>query len=334
MRRLAILDDVLRISPRLVDWSKVAETYQIQVFDRNLSVPEEAAVELEPFEVICCLRERMSLPRALLEGLPNLKLICVTGPYHRTLDLAAATELGIVVSYTEMRGPLAVTCELSWAHLLALTKNVALEDRRMRAGGWQSTVGMSLTGKVLGLCGLGRVGRQMVQVAKAFDMTVHAWSSNLTAEKAAEAGTVLVSKEDLFRKSDIVSVHLVLSDRSRHTIGAREIAMMKPSAYLINTARGPLVDEEALIAALQEKRIAGAGLDVFHVEPLPPDHPLRKMDNVVVTPHLGFSTEEIYKIFWGDTAENVEAFIAARPIRVLNPDVLGSRALRRTELIS
>lgn len=328
MRKLAILDDVLRISPSLADWSKVKRTFSIDIFDRNLVVPQEAAQSLQPYHAICLLRERMAVPRSLLEALPNLKFIAVTGPYHRTMDLTAATELGIVVSCTVMRGPVTATSELAWAHILALSKKLALEDRRMRSGGWQSTVGTILEGKTLGLVGFGRVGRQMTAVARAFGMRVLAWSQNLTPEEAESGGATCVSKEELFRDSDFLSIHVVLSERSRGLVGAHELGLMKPSACLVNTARGPIIDEPALVKALQEGRIAGAGLDVFELEPLDPKHPLRGLDNVVVTPHLGFSTEEVYRVFYEDTVENLEAYVAGAPIRLLNPEVLDSPRLR------
>jgi D-3-phosphoglycerate dehydrogenase len=327
-RRLAVLDDVLRISPRLADWSKVREAFDIDIFDRNLSPPDEAARHLQPYEGICLLRERMAVPRSLLEQLPKLKFVGVTGPYHRTMDLAAATELGIVVSCTVMRGPVTATSELAWAHMLALSKRLALEDRRMRNGGWQSTVGTLLEGKTLGLVGFGRVGRQMTAVARAFGMDVLAWSPNLTPEDAQSGGAVWASKEDLFRRSDFISIHVVLSERSRGLVGAADLGLMKPTACLVNTARGPIVDEAALLRMLQEGRIAGAGLDVFEHEPLAPDHPLRDLDNVVLTPHLGFSTEEVYRVFYEDTVENLEAYLAGKPIRLLNPEVLDTAQLR------
>lgn len=325
MRRLAVLDDVLGMSPKLANWSEVAEQFSIDIFKKNLAVPEEAAEHLQRYEAICLLRERMALPRSLLERLPNLQFIGVTGPYHRTLDLPAATELGIVVSCTEMRGPLTATSELAWAHILALSKKLALEDRRMRQGSWQSTVGTILAGKTLGLVGLGRVGRQMASVARAFGMEVLAWSQNLKPEEAEMAGAVYASREDLFRMSDYISIHVVLSDRSRHLVGRDDLARMKPSACIVNTARGPIIDESELVAALQAGKIAGAGLDVFEFEPLSIEHPLRTMDNVVLTPHVGFSTEEVYRVFYEDTVENLEAYIAGKPIRLLNPEVLQSK---------
>ena len=263
----------------------------------------------------------MSFPRALIERLPNLKMIAVTGLYNRTLDVAFAIERGIVVSYTELRGSYRkATCELTWGLILSLARHIPLEAENMRKGGWQTTAGFALAGKTLGLIGLGRQGRHMVPVAKAFGMDVIAWSQNLTAAAAAEAGARRVEKNELFSTSDVVSIHLVLGERSRGIVGAPELALMKPDAILVNAARGPLVDEAALIDALRERRIAGAGLDVYATEPLPANHPLRSLPNVVLTPHLGFGVREFFENAYGDTVENIEAFLAGKPIRILTPE--------------
>ena len=336
MRKIAVLDDVLKVSPRMADWSRINREFSVEIFDRNLSVPEEAANKLAGYEVVCFLRERMAAPRSLFERLPNLTLAVATGPYHRTLDLQAATEFGVVVSCgrpfealgDDPKTPTNAAGELAWAHILALSKQLSLEDRRMRQGGWHSTLGTSLEGKTLGLLGLGRLGRRMIGIASAFGMSVIAWSQNLKPEDAERAGAAYVSKDELFARSDFISIHVVLSERTRHLVGEHELSLMKPSAYLVNTARGPIVDEQALLAALQQGNIAGAGLDVFAVEPLPLDHPLRSLDNVVLTPHIGFSTEEVYRHFYEDTVEAIEAYMAGEPIRLLNPEVMNSPALR------
>jgi phosphoglycerate dehydrogenase-like enzyme len=319
--KIAILDDYLHVSQESADWSKLAATCEITVFDRPLAVPDEAAQVLQPFDVISLIRERMPVPRALIERLPNLKMIAVTGLYNRTLDVAAATERGIVVSYTELRGPYRkATSELTWGLMLSVARHIPQEANRMRNGGWQSTVGITLNGRTLGLLGLGRQGRHMIPVAKAFGMNVIAWSQNLTAETAAECGVKRVEKDELFRTSDVLTIHLVLGERSRGLVGARELALMKPTAILVNAARGPIVDERALIDALRERRIAGAGIDVYATEPLPDDHPLRALPNAVLTPHLGYSVREFYEVAYADTVENIEAFVSGKPIRMLTAD--------------
>lgn len=319
--KIAILDDYLHLSGKSADWSKIAQTCDITVFDRPLSVPDEAAQVLKPFDVISLIRERMPVPGALIERLPNLKMIAVTGLYNRTLDVAAAGKRGIVVSYTELRGPYRkATCELTWGLILSLARHIPLEAENMRRGGWQSTAGFTLAGKTLGLLGLGRQGRHMVPIAKAFGMDVIAWSQNLTADAAAGAGARRVEKDELFRTSDVITIHLVLGERSRGVVGRRELALMKPTAILVNPARGALVDEVALVDALMKRRIAGAGLDVYAKEPLPDDHPLRGLPNVVLTPHLGFGVTEFYENAYGDTVENIEAFLAGKPIRILTPE--------------
>ncbi len=323
MTRIAILDDYQRVALAMADWSAVRARAEIEVFDHPLAPGEEAIRILAPFDIVCHVRERMAFPRPLIAVLPQLKFIAITGPNHRTLDLAAATERGIIVSNTTSRGDGAhATPELAIGLMLALTRSIALEDRRMRQGLWQGTLGPVLHGKTLGIVGLGRVGGRVTSLARAFGMTVIAWSPNLTAERSAEAGAARVTKDELFATSDIVSVHLVLGDRSRGSVGARELALMKPGAYLVNTARGPIVDEAALVAALRAKAIAGAALDVYDREPLPADHPLRALDNVVLTPHLGYVSTDTYRVYYGDTVENIIAFLDGRPIRVVNPEAL------------
>ncbi|HTE16286.1 MAG TPA: D-2-hydroxyacid dehydrogenase family protein [Burkholderiales bacterium] len=318
--KIAILNDYLRLSQTSADWSKLAAACEITVFDRAIA-PEQAARALAPFDVICTLRERMPISRALIAQLPNLKMIAITGLYNRTLDVTAASERGIVVSYTELRGSYRkATCELTWGLILSVARHIPFEASKMRQGGWQNTAGFTLFGRTLGLLGLGRQGRYMVPVAKAFGMDVIAWSQNLTAEFAAQHGVRRVDKAALFATSDVLSVHLVLGERTRGLLGARELALMKPSAILVNAARGPIIDENALIAALRERRIAGAGLDVFTHEPLADDSPLRALPNVVLTPHQGHNVQEFFAVAYNDVVENITAFLNGKPIRVLTPE--------------
>jgi D-3-phosphoglycerate dehydrogenase len=322
--KVAVLDDYLRIARRMADWSALEKRCEVVIFDRNLRAPDEAAEALADFDVFCTLRERMAVPRALIERLPKLKFIAITGLKHRTLDIDAATERGVVVSRSTVRDGHWGTPELTWGLILASTRHIAYEDRRMRSGGWQNTVGTVLNGKTLGIVGLGNIGRRVAAFGRAFGMRVVAWSQNLTEEAAAEAGATRVDKDELFRVSDVVTLHVVLSERTRGVVGARELGLMKPTAYLVNTSRGPLIDEAALIAALRENRIGGAAVDVYDEEPLPDDHPLRRLDNLVLTPHLGYYTEETLRPFYEDIVEAVGAFLDGKPIRVVNPEALRS----------
>jgi phosphoglycerate dehydrogenase-like enzyme len=328
--KIAILDDYAGVALSSADWSKLSPDAQVTTFDRHLSA-DEAAGLLAPFDVLCTMRERMALPRTLIERLPNLKLITIVGAGLANLDMAAATEHGVVVCRSDFRNPAMAkvsnaTPELAWGLMIATVRHIAAEDRAMRQGGWQTSVGIILSGRTLGLLGLGRIGKRMAQYAQVFGMETIAWSQNLTAEAASEVGVRRVEKDELFAHADVLSIHLQLSDRSRGLVTARELGLMKPDAYLINTSRGPIVDEVALIAALRQRRIAGAGLDVFDIEPLPRDHPFRSMDNVTITPHLGYDTRETLRVFWGDMPEAISAFAAGAPIRVANPDVLVGKA--------
>ncbi|GAB3035091.1 D-2-hydroxyacid dehydrogenase family protein [Mycobacterium bourgelatii] len=324
MRRVAILDDYAGAALQLADWSPVQSRAEITSFDRHLS-EAEAAEQLRPFDVVCTLRERMAFTRSLIERLPNLKLITIVGRSLPNLDLAAATENGVLVAHSDFAHPRFrsvrdATPEFAWGLLIATVRNLAEEHRRMREGGWQTTTGMTLSGKTLGLVGLGRVGKRMAEYAKAFGMEVIAWSQNLTAETAASVGARRVEKSALFAESDVVSIHVVLSERTRGLVGESEFAAMKPNAYLINTSRGPIVEEEALIEALRTGCIAGAGLDVFDVEPLPRDHPLRSLPNVTLAPHLGYVTREMLSVFYTDTVEAVVAWLDGTPARIANPE--------------
>lgn len=318
--KIAVLNDYLRLSQKSADWSKLAARCDITVFDRAI-VPEDVATVLKPFDILCTLRERMPISRELIAQLPNLKMIAITGLYNRTLDVAAALERGIVVSFTELRGSYRkATSELAWGLILSVARHIPQEAASMRHGGWQNTAGFTLFGRTLGLLGLGRQGRYMVPVAKAFGMDIIAWSRNLTAEFAAQHGVRRVEKEALFAQSDVLSVHLVLGEGTRGMVGARELALMKPSAILVNTARGAIVDETALIAALREGRIAGAGLDVFTQEPLADNSPLRGLPNAVLMPHQGHNVREFYEVAYHDVVENISAFLDGKPIRLLTPE--------------
>jgi phosphoglycerate dehydrogenase-like enzyme len=332
MPLVAILDDYVGSALDLADWSSVQARAEITVFDRHLS-EAEAADALRPFDVVCTMRERMALPRTLIERLPNLKLITIVGKNLPNLDMAAATECGILVAHSDFANPRFssardATPEFAWGLMIATVRNLAEEHRRMREGGWQATTGLTLSGKTLGLLGLGRIGKRMADYANVFGMEVIAWSQNLTDEAAAAAGARRVEKATLFEKSDVVSIHLVLSERTRGLVGEPELALMKPHAYLINTSRGPIVDEAALIAALRAGSIAGAGLDVYDIEPLPPDHPLRLLPSVTLSPHLGYVTREMLSAFYSDTVEAVVAWLNGTPIRIANPEVLQRRTPR------
>lgn len=328
MPELAILDDYAGVALDLADWSPVQGRCAITVFDRHLA-EDEAADALGPFDVICTMRERMALPGTLIERLPNLKVITIVGRNLPNLDMAAATERGILVAHSDFANPRFravrdATPELAWGLMIGTVRNLAEEHRRMRDVGWQATTGMTLSGKTLGLLGLGRTGKRMAEYAKVFGMPVIAWSQNLTEEAAAASGARRVEKAALFEQADVVSVHLVLSERTRGLVGRPELARMKPTAFLINTSRGPIVDEAALIEALEAGRIAGAGLDVYDVEPLPPDHPLRRLPNVTLSPHLGFVTREMLSAFYADTVEAVAAWLDGAPIRIANPEAQNS----------
>jgi phosphoglycerate dehydrogenase-like enzyme len=312
--KVAILDDYQNVALSKGDWQSLPEA-QVQSFQDHLT-DEDALVErLAPFDTVVAMRERTPFPRSLLTRLPNLKLLITTGARNASFDMAAAKELGITVCGT--RGVGSSTAELTWGLIIGLTRHIADDDRVIRAGGWQTTIGPALIGKTLGCLGLGNLGSQVAKVGLAFGMNVIAWSQNLTAERCAEVGAKLVSKEELLSQADVLSVHLVLSDRTRGLIAERELSLMKPTAYLVNTSRGPIVDEGALIDAIRSGRIAGAGIDVYTVEPLPADHPFRTLANTLLTPHIGYVTEEGYDFFYGDTVEDIKAFQAGSPIRVV-----------------
>jgi D-3-phosphoglycerate dehydrogenase len=319
MPKVAILDDYQRAALRMADWSAVQSVCSIQSFDRNLGSVEQASTILADFEIICLMRERMAFPAALFERLPALRLLLTTGSHNRAIDLDAAARHGVVVSYTRGGGTENSTAELTWALILATARHLPYEDRAMRAGGWQSSIGMTLHGKTLGVLGFGRIGAIVAKIGRAFGMKIAAWSPHLTAERVSMADARVVSKDDLFSQSDVLTIHIVLSDQTRGLVGAKELGQMKPSSILINTSRGPIIDEASLVQALEKKQIGGAGLDVFDREPLPSDHVFRKLDNVVLAPHLGYVTEESYKVYFSDMVEDILAYLAGTPIRVLKP---------------
>jgi phosphoglycerate dehydrogenase-like enzyme len=323
MPRVAVLDDYQGVALEMADWSVLPADCQVQVFRDHVTELDALVERLRDFEIITCMRERTPFQRALLERLPNLRLLVTTGMRNAAIDLQAATDREVMVCGTA-GGPDAPPAELTWGLILALVRHIPREDAATRAGHWGVTVGMSLEGKVLGVLGLGRLGSKVATVGVAFGMTVLAWSQNLTAERAAQCGATYVTKDELLSRSDILTIHVQLSARTRGLVGARELRLMKPTAYLINTARGPIVDEAALVQALQAGTIAGAGLDVFDQEPLPPEHPLKRLDNTLLVPHVGYVTREQYQVRYRDTVEDIAAYLRGTPVRVLNPEVQGT----------
>ncbi|MCB1414420.1 MAG: D-2-hydroxyacid dehydrogenase family protein [Xanthobacteraceae bacterium] len=314
--RCAILDDYQNVALKLADWSALADRIDITVFDRPFASAGDAVAALRDFAVICAMRERTPFGRDMLEALPNLKLLLTSGMRNASFDLDAAKARGVTVCGTGAFGN--PTAGLTIALMLELTRHIGFENARMKAGErWQVTLGQDLEGKALGVVGLGKLGRKVAKIAQAMEMKVIAWSPNLTPDACEAAGVGYATRDDLFATSDIVTIHLVLGERSRGLIGAADLARMKPTAYLVNTARGPIVDEAALLAALQGRRIAGAALDTFAQEPLPLDHPLRKLDNVVLTPHLGYVTEDNYRRYYTDMVEGIGAWLDGRPVRVV-----------------
>jgi phosphoglycerate dehydrogenase-like enzyme len=312
---IAILDDYQGVALGLADWARLPAGSGLHVFERHLADREELVAALQPFDVIVLMRERTPFPAALLERLPKLRLLVTTGGRNAAIDLEACRARGIPVCGTGNVG--APTAELAWGLILALVKRIPTEDRALRAGTWQTGLTEGLAGKRLGLLGLGKLGGQMARVGAAFGMEVVAWSQNLTDARAAEVGARRVEKQELFSTSDVVSLHLVLGERTRGVVGAAELGAMKRTAWFVNTARAGLVDEAALLSVLGQQRIAGAGLDVFSVEPLPAGHPLLALPNVVLTPHLGYVTRENYAVFYRDALEDILAWHAGAPVRLL-----------------
>jgi phosphoglycerate dehydrogenase-like enzyme len=314
--RCAVLDDFQRVATTAADWSPIADRVDVTTFDRHFTDSDELAKALADFDIVVTLRERVPFPRSLLEKLPKLKLLIASGMRNSVIDYAAAERQGIVVCGTASSSTPPV--ELTWALLLGLARGIVPESIALRDNGpWQQTVGADLHGRTLGLLGLGKIGSRVAAVGLAFGMRVVSWSQNLTQERAAEVGVELVSKEKLLADSDFVSIHLALGDRSRNLIGADELAAMKPTAYLVNTSRAAIVDQDALLKALNDNRIAGAGVDVFDVEPLPAGHPMRTAPNLLATPHLGYVSRDNYQRYYGEAVEDIQAFLAGSPVRRL-----------------
>jgi phosphoglycerate dehydrogenase-like enzyme len=315
VKRIVLLDDYQGVALDYGGWDRVPDEWQVVALERHIEDADELVEALAGAEVVVAMRERTALTAAILDRLPDLKLLITTGMANVAIDDAAVRRNGVVFCGTGMHAP--GTAELSWGLILALLRHIPAEDAVMRAGGWQTTIGGDLGGGTLGLVGFGRLGQRMVPVAHAFGMEVLAWSQNLDADAARGAGAEPVAKRELFERADIVSVHYKLSERSRGVVGAAEIAAMKPGASLVNTSRGPLVDTDALVAALEAGTIAGAGIDVYDSEPLPADHPLRSAPRTVLTPHLGYVTEDTYEVFFGDAVEDVLAWLDGAPVRVI-----------------
>ena len=314
--KIAILDDYLGVALDLADWKQLSRDVEVQVFQEVIQDEKDAVSKLQQFEVIIAMRERTAFPKSLLKQLPQLKMLVTTGMRNLSIDMEAAAGLGILVSGTGMLGY--PTAELTWTLILALARNLNLEEQSMKKGNWHMRLGIGLKGKTLGLYGLGKLGSQVAKVGQAFGMHVIAWSSNLTQERCNELEVDLVTQEDLFRRSDFLSIHLVLSDRTRGSIGQRELGWMKPESFLINTSRGPIIKENELLEALRSNRIAGAAVDVFEIEPLPKDHPFRSQENMLLTGHVGYVTRENFEKAYGEALENVMAWQAGKPVRVLN----------------
>ena len=312
---IAVLDDYQHVAQSFADWSRLDGHEVVFFHEPHLGV-DDVARSLHAFEIVCVMRERTAFPAELLDRLPNLRLLVTTGMRNASIDLETAAARGMTVCGTE--AAVTPTAELAWGLILALARHVPEEDAKVRAGGWQSTVGTGLAGKTLGVVGLGRLGSAVARIGASFGMRLVAWSENLTAERAGGCGAELASKDELLRTADVVTIHLVLSARTRGLIGERELGLMKPTAFLVNTSRGPIVDEAALVAALEAGTIAGAGLEVYDREPLPDYDALLSAPNTVLTPHLGYVTEENYRTFYEQTIEDIEAFLDGRPVRVLS----------------
>jgi phosphoglycerate dehydrogenase-like enzyme len=305
--KIAILDDYQNVALKMADWSALSERAEITVFNDHVADPSALVERLLPFDIVCVMRERTPLPREVLQHLPRLKLIASTGSRNASIDMGAAKELGITVTATGYRS--SPTIELTWALILASLRSIVHENNSIRNGGWQESVGQDLSGKILGVVGLGNIGGQVARIGLAFGMEIIAWSQNMTPEIAEAAGARLVSKDELFRQADIVTIHLILSGRTKGLVGAAELGLMKPTSRLINTSRGPIVDEPSLIKALGLHAIAGAAIDVFDQEPLPSEHPFRSMDNMLATSHIGYVTEGLYRTFYGDTVTSITAWL-------------------------
>ena len=315
MAKIAILDDYQNVALKMADWSGLAAEHSIQVFTTPFASPSAAAVAVAPYDIVCIMRERTSFDAAMLAKLPNLKLLVTTGHRNAAIDVAAAQARGVVVCGTD--GSSFATAELAMALILGLSRHLVLEAAAMREGRWQTTVGRDLHGRTLGLIGLGRLGSQMAKYAGVFGMPVIAWSQNLTAEHAASHGATRVEKAELFKQADVISIHTKLSPRTTGLVGRAELALMKPDALLINTSRGPVIDQAALLEALHAGRIGGAGIDVYEPEPLPANHPLRSAPRTLLTPHIGYVTDATYRMFYAGTVAAIQAYLAGQPVHVL-----------------
>ena len=305
--KIAVLDDYQNVALSLADWSVLDGRASVTIFNDHLADSDAIVERLQPFDIVCVMRERTPMTRAIIERLPKLRMIASTAGRNASIDLKAAEERGVQVAHTGYTS--APTIELTWALILAGARNLIAENGSLRSGGWQQSVGDDMAGRTLGLLGLGNIGGAVARIGRAFNMKAIAWSQNLTAERAAEAGAALVTKDELFQEADIVSIHLVLSDRTRGLVGAGELALMKPAARLINTSRGPIVVEADLLQALRDKRIAGAAIDVFDEEPLPPEHPFRSLPNLLATPHIGYVSRGLYERFYRDTVDNIARWL-------------------------
>jgi phosphoglycerate dehydrogenase-like enzyme len=306
--KIAILDDYQNVALGFADWSRVASAAEITVFNDHLSEPDAVVARLQPFDVLCVMRERTPLPREIIERLPRLKMIASTGPGNASIDEQAARERDIHIAHTGYRST--PTIELAWALILASARNLVSENMSVRSGGWQTSIGRELSGRVLGVLGLGRIGGEMAHIGAAFGMEVIAWSQNLTPQRARSGGAEWVPKDELFRRSDVITIHLVLSERTRGLVNRADLRVMKPTSWLVNTSRGPIVDQDALIDALTSKSLAGAAIDVFDTEPLPADHPLRTLPNVLATPHIGYVAEDLYRTFYSDAAASIGEWLS------------------------
>jgi phosphoglycerate dehydrogenase-like enzyme len=314
--RLAILDDYQGVAMSMGPWDRLTGV-EITVFRDTLTDADALAARLAPFDAILAMRERTPFPRALIERLPNLRLLITTAARNRSIDAAACAERGIVFCGTPSHGD--PTVDITWGLIIGLMRDLPAQERALREGRWQTSVGTALEGRTLGVVGLGKLGARVAKVAQAFGMKVIAWSQNLTEARAAEVGATRVDKAALFEQADVVTLHLVLSDRSRGIVGEAELGRMKPSAFVVNTSRGPLIDQDALIAALRDGRIAGAGIDVFDIEPLPAGHPILAAPNTLLTPHLGYVSQQNYRAYYQGCVEAIEAFDAGAPVRVIAP---------------
>ena len=305
--KIVILDDYQNVALKMADWSVLSGRAEITVFNDHVRDSSALVERLLPFDIVCVMRERTPLTHEVLQHLPRLKLIASTGSRNASIDMGAAKALGIAVTATRYRS--SPTIELTWALILASLRGIVHENNSIRNGGWQKSVGQDLSGNILGVLGLGNIGGQVARIGLAFGMKIIAWSQNLTPEVAEAAGAKLVSKDELFSQADIVTIHLVLSGRTKGLVGAAELALMKPTSRLINTSRGPIVDESSLITALKSRAIAGAAIDVFEEEPLPAQHPFRSLDNILATPHIGYVSESLYRTFYGDSLANITAWL-------------------------